>query len=249
MKNKITRLFIILSFICGFSTVQFGQGVAIGETPANADASALLDLQSENKGFLLPRLTNDQRNGISNPATGLMIYNLDTDCPEFFDGTDWKNLCTGSEGHKCIVGEQGPAGGIIFFCFGDYNGLEAAAEDQSNSIIWGCSGTLIGTAENLGAGWFNTINIEDGCADAEFAAKLCRETDINGFADWYLPSIDQLEEMYTQKDVIGGFSSDGYYWSSTEAHATGAKMLAFGSYFAANGGKSNPYNVRCIRSF
>jgi uncharacterized protein (TIGR02145 family) len=40
------------------------------------EPSALLDLQSTDKGFLLPRMTQAERDAIASPATGLMIYNI-----------------------------------------------------------------------------------------------------------------------------------------------------------------------------
>jgi hypothetical protein len=59
--------------------------VGIGTTLP--DSSAVLDLYSTDRGFLLPRLTIEQRDVISNPATGLMIYNLSTDNVQVNIGT------------------------------------------------------------------------------------------------------------------------------------------------------------------
>jgi uncharacterized protein (TIGR02145 family) len=90
---KITYFnFIILLLI--FSNV-FSQGVVINENNPNPvlDSSALFELQSTAKGFLLPRLTTEQRQNIQNPAIGLTIYNLSIHCLEFFNGTDWIPLC------------------------------------------------------------------------------------------------------------------------------------------------------------
>jgi hypothetical protein len=53
------------------------QGVAINNDNTAPDASAMLDLKSTDKGLLLPRMTQAQRNAITNPATGLMIYQTD----------------------------------------------------------------------------------------------------------------------------------------------------------------------------
>ena len=46
---------------------------------ANPDASAVLEVASTSKGFLFPRMTETQRNAISSPATGLMVYQTDAD--------------------------------------------------------------------------------------------------------------------------------------------------------------------------
>ena len=51
--------------------------VSIGA--AGPDASAVLDVVSTAKGFLFPRMTETQRNAIGSPATGLMVYQTDSD--------------------------------------------------------------------------------------------------------------------------------------------------------------------------
>jgi uncharacterized protein (TIGR02145 family) len=70
-----------------------GQVVVGGETP---DPSAVLDVQSTSQGLLLPRMTGAQRDAVSNPATGLTIFNTTTNCLETNLGTpalpDWVRL-------------------------------------------------------------------------------------------------------------------------------------------------------------
>ena len=61
-----------------------------GSTP---DASAMLDVQSTTKGMLPPRLTSAQRDAISNPAEGLIIYNTESDCLNHFAGGRWYEHC------------------------------------------------------------------------------------------------------------------------------------------------------------
>ncbi len=79
MKN-ILRHFIALCLL-GFlvATRLSAQTVIGGTTPT---PSALLDLQSTNKGFLPPRLTTAERNAIAEPATGLLIFNTTLNCIE-----------------------------------------------------------------------------------------------------------------------------------------------------------------------
>ena len=64
--------------------------VGIGTTsPA---ASALLDITSTTKGFIMPRQTTTQRNAISSPATGLQVYNTTLSTPDFYTGSQWLSL-------------------------------------------------------------------------------------------------------------------------------------------------------------
>lgn len=75
----IINLFIIFNV-----SAQTGIGTT---TP---DASAKLDVSSTNKGFLPPRMTNTQRNAISNPAAGLMVYQTDgTSGLYYHNGSAW----------------------------------------------------------------------------------------------------------------------------------------------------------------
>lgn len=66
-------------------------GVIIGDTMAEPNAE--MQLVSNDKGFLPPRLTTMQRNNILNPAVGLIIYNTDSDCIQIYDGDNWFDSC------------------------------------------------------------------------------------------------------------------------------------------------------------
>jgi hypothetical protein len=70
IKKKLLLIVIVL-----FQSFVFAQ-VGIGTT--NPDSSSILDVQSTNQGVLVPRLTTLQRNGISNPANGLLLFNVNT---------------------------------------------------------------------------------------------------------------------------------------------------------------------------
>lgn len=97
MKNLIisvcTFLFAVsLAFGQAKIKVEY-EGVTINNTSqSQADPSAVLDISSLNKGILFPRLTSEQRNAISNPAEGLLIYNTTNKNYEFFDGTNWNTM-------------------------------------------------------------------------------------------------------------------------------------------------------------
>lgn len=88
MQLKISKLFYII-FILWIGLVDaFGQ-IGVGTT--TPDSSAILDVTSTTKGFLLPRIANV--NLINNPAEGLMIYHTKDKCIYVFNGDTWVNLC------------------------------------------------------------------------------------------------------------------------------------------------------------
>ena len=74
MKNRILTLFILLN-LAGLPKI-FSQNVSINSTGNMPDTSAMLDVSSTTKGFLMPRMTTVQRDAIILPATGLTIFNI-----------------------------------------------------------------------------------------------------------------------------------------------------------------------------
>lgn len=65
--------------------------IGIGTT--SPDASAQLEINSNSRGFLTPRMTLTQRTGISNPATGLLVYQTDGNSGfYYYNGNTWINL-------------------------------------------------------------------------------------------------------------------------------------------------------------
>lgn len=87
MKTKlILALFILIN---NFLNIYAQTGVAINISGTPADASAILDVSSTNAGLLIPRVTTVERDLINSPAQGLQIYNLSTNCFEFYEFGYW----------------------------------------------------------------------------------------------------------------------------------------------------------------
>lgn len=86
-KPTLTFLFLFFIYI-GYTQV------GIGTTAP--DNSSILDVDSFEKGILIPRMTNVQKNSITNPATGLMVYDTTNKCTSVNTGTpispDWECL-------------------------------------------------------------------------------------------------------------------------------------------------------------
>ena len=150
------------------------------------------------------------------------------------------------------VGTTGPAGGIVFYDKGSYSDgwryLEAATSDLPFVIRWGDKGTLIGTSRGIGAGKANTQYIVAAFGMRGYAARICYDYTQSGYDDWFLPSKDELNELYKQKEAVGGFSSD-YYWSSSEGSSSNAWRQFFGSGGQYDGSRGNEDRVRAVRAF
>lgn len=87
MKKQL--LFAATIIAC--TSLSFAQNnVGIG-TPT-PDASAILELQDNSKGLLIPRLTTTQRQAIAAPANGLLVYDVTVNC-FFYFSTGWNSLC------------------------------------------------------------------------------------------------------------------------------------------------------------
>lgn len=94
MKNIFT-FFMLLGSISAFC--QMG-GMSVSPTGSPPAASAALDINFKNKGFLMPRLTQGQRDSISAPDFGLMIINSTSNCVEMYAFGYWQSiscLCSG----------------------------------------------------------------------------------------------------------------------------------------------------------
>jgi hypothetical protein len=160
----------------------------------------------------------------------------------------------GGGGTTYTIG-QAALGGIIAYINGGgstgTSGLVATAADISTGADWGCVGTTIGgTSTALGTGPYNTAAIIAGCSTAGIASRLCVNLTEGGYSDWYLPSKDELNQLYINRIAIGGFTASRY-WSSSESNNFFAWDQSFGSGTQdPNGFKGdNTYFVRAIRSF
>jgi uncharacterized protein (TIGR02145 family) len=120
-----------------------GAQVGIGTTTPNA--SAKMEITSTTQGFLPPRMTTTQRDGIASPAAGLTVYNTTVNCLQWWNGTLWYDGC----GNNSPVQPQYPANSV--FCAG---GATAVVEvtNPSTGKIW--------MDRNLGATQVATISAD-----------------------------------------------------------------------------------------
>ena len=141
-------------------------------------------------------------------------------------------------------------------------GLICAVEDQSAAIDW-ILGGVTQTTENgntltaIGTGQTNTNAMMNQAGYTGGGAQVAEDYSVtdNGvtYNDWFLPSLEELNEMYSQKNSIEAaagvtpFGTD--YWSSSEHNSSKAKSVDMSSGNDSNTNKSSQYRVRAIRTF
>ena len=175
-------------------------------------------------------------------------------------------LPTCAEGGACQIGDIGPGGGTVFYVAttpftcgptlaATCTYLEAAPTTGASAwtdAVYDWSGNsiaLIGTtAREIGKGYANTVamfNLDSTAGKAGTIARTYRGP--NNLSDWFLPSMDELNELYLQKTTVGGFAASRY-WSSTDydKHLAWAQSFWDGDqHYQSN----NTYYVRPIRAF
>jgi hypothetical protein len=147
------------------------------------------------------------------------------------------------------------AGGIIFdLDSSGQHGLVCASSDQ-DTVQWGCSGTDIpGTSTAVGTGAVNTAFIVAGCSQRPIAASVCSDLVLNGYSDWFLPSLGELQLMYNRLHIqgLGGFSgSFSFYYSSSQSNSVAAWTVYFNNGSAEDWLFKNDIQirVRAVRAF
>jgi hypothetical protein len=143
-------------------------------------------------------------------------------------------------------------GGIVFYLDGTAkHGLIAAASDQSVTDAW-WNGSFVETgATSATNGSANTTSIISAQGNTGiYAAKLCRDYRGGGFSDWFLPAKDQLATLYSQKTLVGGFTTQ-IYWTSTEESVGSVWVQDFetGEQHLDNPSDGANVHTRAIRAF
>jgi hypothetical protein len=139
-------------------------------------------------------------------------------------------------------------GGIVFYVDNSgLHGMVCALTDQG-SLPWGCYNFIGGTSQNVGTGMANTIMIINGCSERPIAASVCYDLVLNGYDDWYLPSLGELHLMYFSLTPLnlGSFSSP-LWWSSTELPNNNA--YGINGQYAQPTAKNIYLPVRAVRAF
>ena len=83
--KSIRTFFVIIALI---TTYSLEAQVSVSSDGSDPNPSAMLDVKSTDLGMLIPRMTSAQRDAITNPAEGLLIFNITTHCYEGYSTQD-----------------------------------------------------------------------------------------------------------------------------------------------------------------
>lgn len=171
------------------------------------------------------------------------------------------NLILSDGVQNYAIGDVGPGGGKIFITpstvgnstgryfevapVGVQVGRTWASGSNQSAAVSGADGTAIGTGEQ------NTADIvaQSGNVAATSAAVYCSELTSGGQSDWFLPSQEELNQMYINRAALSSSFSSGPYWNSSEFSASEAGFSNFDGSLIFNFAKSTAYYVRPVRSF
>ena len=198
MKKHILIFVVILLY---FNIVN--AQVGINTDSSDPDNSAVLDIKSSTKGLLPPRMSTSQRDAISNPAEGLVIYNTDSKILELFNGTAWV-MATGEP--------------LEFNC-----GSSQIADGEGNMYSTVLIGTQCWMAENLNIG--TRIDAATPQTDNTTLEKYCY-SDLESNCDVY-GGMYQWDEMmqYVTTQGTQGICPSGWHiptddeWKTLEGNA------------------------------
>jgi len=171
MRINLKTITLLLIFCL---TLMSGYGqIAVNTDNSSPDASAMLDVKSVTSGFLIPRMSAGARTGITNPATGLLVYQ--TDAPSgfyYYNGAQWLRL---SE----VYTETDP----VFSAWNKSLGISITSSQVSNfsSTVSAVPSVVTNTAKNTYP-----------AADAAKLAGIEAGAEVNVNADWNATSGDAM---------------------------------------------------------
>ena len=155
------------------------------------------------------------------------------------------------------IGDNCPAGGIVFFDKGvkqdGWRYLSAAPAGTEFEAEWG-EVYIQDTSTGIGTGKQNTQLIADVLnqrGEKNRAAQLCLNLKVGRFSDWFLPSKDELAQMYIslRQRGLGNFGDNWYLSSSQDDYNVGAWVQFFDDGLQDGSYKAYAYRVRAVRAF
>jgi hypothetical protein len=243
---------LISSLVFSQSVIQ--QSVSINATGAAPAASAMLDVNSTNKGLLIPRMTAAQRAAIASPATGLLVFDTSAGQYHFYNGSTWVSLSSSvipstlvdTDGDTKIQVEKMPDEDIIRFDMGGTEHLllikngagiprMEVLNSNTNTFIGEHSGVAITTGSgNTATGFFALAGNTTGNYNTASGESALGSNTI-GYNNTAIGS-------YALHDNTSGYDNTATGANALILNTTGYANTANGSY-AMNSNTTGSYNT------
>ena len=185
---KKSLFFLSISVLCTASWNVSAQSVGISNDGSVPHPSAMLDVKSDSKGLLVPRMSTGSRTGISSPAEGLMVYDTDTKGFWYVKSGSWTEIgglalpyskTTNVNGTVMQLTNSYVTGNaIVGQAFGGA-GISGHSETGPGGVFSSQSGPAIRT---VGSG--AEINGKVKIADGTQGAGKVLTSDASGVASW-----------------------------------------------------------------
>lgn len=251
-KPKCMKI-VCLNLICFLllPATAFLQGVKISNNGTQPDASAQLQVESTNKGVLIPQVdlqSSSDAGTIPSPASSLMVYNIGVTLSPagyyYNAGTaqapHWIAIFTNPASDTLDMGVN-PVVNVPL----PLNPNDAVNKDYVDNAILANGGgasfpTEISPESSVG------MNLGD-------AGRYCRNLNYNGHTDWYLPTYSELLYCFSKGGiVVVNDASANYLWTTTPSNTSTTYITCFrfsdGTTVQASytGSSTTPY-ARCVR--
>ena len=266
MKKSVILLIVILPFVFiqGQELLELDSGIKLSNSISNNPEPGTIrwsgsDFQGYN-GNYWASLTN------TNNSANVNVINYFLGLPNGLQtllnaGESIQNLLAAGADPNDFLGLE-YLDGYIFQISNDGSGMMTTKNDYHIQYEWGCLGIgPVGGARGtaIGTGRTNTDDIINNCYNITGiinAAVVADRWDAHDLQDWFLPSVDEFELMFSvlgEGDNIGNFDS-GFYWTSTQFEFGGSDAYLYFTVDSQADGirlldKSTLGFVRPIRTF
>ena len=240
---KRMALFFFIVFIFGTLEISAQNIVVTDKSTYTADPSAMLDVESDTKGMLIPRMTTTQRNVISNPAEGLLVYDITESSFYFRQGTGWVRLSSVNENpgsDDALFFVSNSSGDTIFAVYND--GVKITVTETSKGNVGGFA--VSGRSTGKEKGEYDILRITHDSTRIYVKDTAYTKGKVGGFAvsgrstgksnkkSILLANVDSTRiyiDPNASKGSVGGFAVSGR--SSTKGTSDKIMDLTPDNYF------------------
>lgn len=207
---------------------------AIGDSSA-ANSCSVLDVKSTSKGFLAPRMSTSQKNAISSPVSGLMVYDSTLSKYQYWDGTSYSNMGGGT---FSLNGQTGTTQ-----IFSNDANVTITSSNNTHALSWssvlgtGRGGTGAPINGNNGAVVFTQSSSAFGITAVGTSGQLLQSVGA-GTPVWVNPVAPGGSSTQFQFNNSGAFAgSSSLIWDATNNSVSTRTVIpqADNTYYLGNG--------------